>query len=846
MRLPPVAAPVRAAVTLTLVPSDDVFEGEIDLDVTLREPTALLWLNGTELEVRAARVEAGGATIGARAVPGGDDFVGFAFDRTAPAGPARLHVSYRGKVLAKDDRGVFREAEQGRPYLFSQFENIEARRAFPCFDEPGYKIPWRLTLRVREADAALSNTPVEREERAGGGFKALHFAETKPLPSYLVAFAVGPFELVEAGRTGRGVPVRVAAPAGKRAQAAFAAKSTAGLVDVLEEYFGVPYPYEKLDVVPVPRLVSFGAMENPGLVTIAESLSLAAAGEETLEFQRRYVDVMAHELGHQWFGDLVTMAWWDDVWLNEAFATWVGNKAVQRHRPGWKFDLERARSASQAMQQDALVTARKVRQEIATKDDIQNAFDGITYEKGATVIGMFEQFLGEAAFRKGVQTYFARRAHKNATSADFLADLSEGAGRDVRAAFSTFLDRPGVPLVTARLSCEGGGAKLSLAQERYLPVGSAGEARASTWQIPVCARWGKGAEGGEACGLLGAATGELALPSKGCPDWVMPKARALGYYRVAYGPKDLDALLKRDKALGLVERVNVVDDARAMVAADKLPVGELLARLPDLARAREPELLRAALAVPASLRAPPELRANEARFLDRTFGARARGYGWRPKAGESPEERLVRPALLLTAANAGENAALVAEAKALASKWLDDARAVEPEAVDAVLAAAAAHGDRALFERMRAEAKKTTDDRRRGRILEAMAEFRDPAVAREVYALALADDFDIRESIWVLRSSNAYNEGAQWAFVRENFDALYARLPGEARTTLAEVGGDFCEEGRRAEYAEFFRDRAAKITGGPRRVAQVLEASALCIARRKAQEASLNAFLKKY
>ncbi len=845
LRLPAAAAPTRASVSLTLVPGADAFEGEIDLELAFHEATDLLWLNATEIEVREARLEAGGATIAARAVPGGDDFVGFAFARPAPKGPARLRVAYRGRVSAKNDRGVFREVERGKAYLFSQFENIEARRAFPCFDEPGFKIPWKVSLRVQEADGAFSNTPVEREER-GGGFKVLHFAETKPLPAYLVAFAVGPFDVVDGGKSKRGTPVRVVAPAGQGPEAAYAAKTTAALIDELEGYFGVPYPYEKLDVVPIPRLSSFGAMENAGLVTIAMNISLARPEDETLRFQRSYTDVMAHELAHQWFGDLVTMAWWDDVWLNEAFATWMGNKTVQRQRPDWKFDVRRAEEAAWSMGQDSLVTARKIRQEIKTKDDIQNAFDGITYEKGATVIGMFEQYAGAEPFRRGVQSYLARHALKNATSAEFLADVSEGAGKDLRAAFSTFLDQPGVPLVTAALACEGGAPRVALAQERYLPIGSSGDARGASWQIPVCARWGKGKESGEACMLLGGARGELALPTKGCPDWVMPKAKALGYYRVAYAAKDLDILLKRDKGLGLAERVSVVSDARALVEADRLPVGDLLARVPELARAPEPEIVRAALLVPAGLRAPEALRANDARFVDRAFGARARAYGWRSRPGDTPEDKLLRPMLLSVAANRGENAALVAEARRLALAWLDDPRAVEAEMVDAVLSAAAAHGDRALFERMRDEAKKTPDARRRSDILGALAAFRDPAVSRDVYALTLGDDFDVRESIEVLGNSSRYTEGARWAFVKEHFDALVARLPNESQTAIVRAGRGFCDEERRADYEAFFKGRAAKITGGPRQVAQTLEGISLCIARARAHEASLTAFLKKY
>ena len=846
LRLPTTVTPRRAEITLELIPQRDTFEGEIDLDLTFDEPTDLLWLDATEIEVREAHLTASGATIAARVVPGGEDFLGFAFAERAQPGPATLHVAYRARISAKNDRGVFRETERGKDYLFSQFENIEARRAFPCFDEPGFKIPWKVTLRVPETETVFSNTPIEKEERPERGSKIVHFAETKPLPAYLVAFAVGPFEVVEGTKTKRGTPIRVATPAGQQAEAAYAAKTTAALIDDLEEYFAVPYPYEKMDVVPIPRLASFGAMENAGLITIAMSLALARPEEETLRFQRNYTDVMAHELAHQWFGDLVTLSWWDDVWLNEAFATWMGNKTVQRYRPGWKFDVERTEAASWSMGQDSLVTARKIRQGVESNDDIQNAFDGITYEKGATVIGMFEQFAGGEAFRKGVQGYVVRHAGKTATSADFLADLSAGSGKDVRSAFSTFLDQPGVPLVTAAFSCEGGLAKLALAQERYLPIGSSGDPHASSWQIPVCARWGKGHETGETCTMLATPRGELPLPTKGCPDWVMPKARALGYYRVAYGPKELAALLERTKELSLAERISVVNDASALVGAGKLPVAELFARLPRLASALEPELLRAAVIVPLGIRPPKELRANDARFIDRTFVARARAYGWRSRPAESPAERLVRPLLLLAAANRGENATLIAEAQRLTQKWLDDPHAIEPDMVDAVLSTAAAHGDLPLFTRLRDEAKKTTDARRRSDILGALSSFRDPAAARAAYALMLSDDFDIRESIAVLDYASVDNEDVQWSFVKENYDRLVQRVPAEAQTSLVRVGDRFCDEEHRADYEAFFKERAARITGGARRAAQALETIQLCIARRKALDPSLSAFLKSY
>jgi len=428
IRLPTTVKPTRYAPTLTILSDTLGIEGSIDIDVALTEPTSIIWLNAVGLRVSEAHLEVAGVSRPARLVPGGADHLGFAFDM-APEGKARLHVTYSADVSERDDRGVFAEKEDGASYIFSQFENIDARRAFPCFDEPTFKVPWQLTLKVKQSDVALSNTPSLSEMPAEGGLKTVRFAETKPLPTYLVAFAVGPFDLVDAGRAGRGgTPLRIVVPHGKSAEAAYAVKTTPILLERLERFFGMAYPYEKLDVVAVPRLVSFGAMENVGLITFFERGVLAGRAEETLRFQRGYSETIAHEMAHQWFGDLVTMSFWNDIWLNEAFASWMEQKTIAPWKPEWSWETNTARSTAYAMRNDSLISARKIRQEILTKDDIQNAFDSITYNKGAAVIGMFETWVGPDKFQKGVQSYLTKHAHGSAGSSDFFAAISAEAG----------------------------------------------------------------------------------------------------------------------------------------------------------------------------------------------------------------------------------------------------------------------------------------------------------------------------------------------------------------------------------------------------------------------------------
>ncbi len=863
LRLPTGIMPIRESVDLVLTPSEDGFRGSVDLELRVVERSRFLWLNATDLEIREAALVVGdpkSAPLPVRVVRGNEGYVGFAFDTELSPGVAHLRIRYDGKVSPKDDRGVFRETEDGHPYLFSQFENIEARRAFPCFDEPGFKHPWKISISVEAGDVAVSNTPIETETKTGAR-TVIHFAETKPIPAYLVAFAVGPFAFVDAGKTKAGTQVRIVTPGGRETEAEYAAKTTAPIIDELEGYFGIRYPYEKMDIVTIPHLVSFGAMENAGMITIGMAYSLAKHGDDTLHFQRLYTDVMAHELAHQWFGDLVTTAWWDDIWLNEGFATWMGNKIVRRLHPEWHFDFSRLHDASSAMEQDSLISARKIRQEIQSEDDIQNAFDGITYEKGATILGMFEHSVGEAAFQKGIQTYLAAHAFGLSTSADFLGDVSRGSGASLSEAFSTFLDRPGVPLLHTKIDCKDG-PKLEITQERYLPIGSKGSSDAS-WRIPVCVTYEQRAEVDRhsaetarfvsdesevtSCGTVGPGGGSIKLGST-CPKWVMPNAAGTGYYRVAYSASDLRLLLGAKSPISAIERMSVALDMAALVRAGKLPIADALAHVPELSRDTDIHVAGTGVALANLVRDPfltDATRPAFAKVLERAYGAKARALGFRPRARDTAEDRLQRGDLVSWLANRADDPELVKQALVLTNAWLDDEKTLEQESVAAILGVAAQHGDRKLFDRMVLEAKKAKDDHRRGLILEALADFRDPEIATESMKLLLSDDFDIREAFGLLFGGDHRSDDARFAFVKKNYDTLLAKIPNELKPEMASTGRRFCDEAHRGDLEAFFGERMAKVTGGPRKLAQVVESIDLCIAEKKALGPSLDAFLKK-
>jgi alanyl aminopeptidase len=759
-------------------------------------------------------------------------------------------LAYTGRVATKDTEGIFRQKDGDDWYAFTQFEAIYARRAFPCFDEPSFKTPWQLTIHAPKGSVAVSNTPVTIQRSDGDGGRTFVFAETKPLPSYLVAFGVGPFDVVPAGTAGRNrTPIRMIVPKGRSAEARWAAESTGPILEVLESYFGIPYPYEKLDHLVIPQTVGFGAMENAGLVTYASGLLLAKSADETIRFRRAYASVCAHETAHQWFGDYVTTAWWDDIWLNEAFATWMASKAVDRWKPEWSWAVQRAGARTGAMDQDSLVTARRIRQPIAGNDDIASAFDGITYQKGAAVIAMFESWVGEEGFRKGIQQYLKAHAWGNATADDFVSSIAEVTNMPgVVPAFRSFLDQPGVPLVTAELQCSGGAPKLLLSQKRFLPTGSTGSTQ-ETWQVPVCARAGDPAAA-PVCALLTKPSGSLALPGP-CPARVLANA-GNGYYRVLYRGALLGKVLADDgRHLTASERVATLSDVAALARSGDVPMATALALVPAFANDPERpvvESVQRIAAAPRDLLVSDDMRPRYRRFVSDAFGARARALGWAGQKGEDEDTQLLRASLVPFVANEGDEPALVAEASSLAKAWLKDRKAVDPLLASEVLDVAARHGDMDLFQAYLAEARKTSDRRERTRLLAALGLFQDPSVIPAALRLTLSDEFDARETIGILREEavNRETRPESWAFLKANFDRVVARLPREAPARFPALASGFSDAASRADVEAFFKDKAPKYMGGPRVLAQTLEQIQLRSALKASQQESVNDFLLHY
>jgi len=855
IRLPRTFRPAAQRVWLQIVPSSPGFTGRTEIDGTLDQASDVVWLNADVMQVTSAVARIGGAEVRAEPVVRKDERVALRFPRPLPAGPVTLLLEFQGTQFTREDTGIFRQQSGGDWYVFTQFEETQARRAFPCVDEPAAKIPWEVTLRVPAGLTAVSNTPVAAETPAAEGLKEVRFRQTRPLPSYLVAFAVGPFEMKEARAAGKKrVPVRIIAPRGRAGEAGWAAKVTPQIVEGLEDYFGIAYPYEKLDVLAIPFTVQFGAMENVGLVTFREELVLARPEQDGVKRRRDYAEVAAHEFAHQWFGDLVTAAWWDDIWLNEAFATWMESKIVERWAPTWGTSADRVAQRNKAADADALVSARIVRQPVRSYDDVRNAFDAITYEKGASVLRMFERWVGEEVFRRGIQGYLRAHADGNATARDFLRAISESAGRDVAPAFNTFLDRPGVPRVRAGVRCSGEGAVLQLSQDRWLPAGSTGE-RTGLWQIPVCARWSTRGREQTRCTLLDAPTAELRLEEQACPDWVLPNAGYAGYYRLQFDPA-WTARLVRAGRLDAAEWVGLLDDTRALVEGGAAPRAEGFALAARRAGAREHQVLEAAVKLATvredflSVQTGPAY----AGWVRRTFGPHARALGFREKPGEDDEVKLARPVLAEFVARRGEDPRLVAEARSLAEEWLTRGGPADGETVAAALRTAGRFGGRDLHQALVQRLDRTANRRTRDWLLGGISSTRVPELLDRNVALATSGRLNPREMAFVLtgeKRRQAYGpldtESARariLAGVDRSWDTLVALTSRGGIHRFFALASESCSPGERAETERVFGPRVRSVLGGPRDFSLALERLDLCIDQRAREAPELERFFR--
>jgi alanyl aminopeptidase len=580
--LPDDVIPTRHSIELSINPALETFEGSAKIEVNLRKRVSVIWLNGKNLTVRDASIQNDSRTQAAQSKAVAGEFIGLEPD--APVGPGHAVVSirYRGRLEEKILAGAFRRNINGGWFVFTTFTPIDARRAFPCFDEPRFKTPWELAIRVRHEYRAFANAPAIREVEEPNGMKVIHFAPTEPLPAEVVAFAVGRFDVLDGGRAGQsGTPLSVITPPGLAQQGVEAVRATSAILPRLERYAGTPHPYPKLDFIALPD-GAFGATENAGLIAYRQRSLLVEPGKDTPDRVRALRGLIAHELAHQWFGNLVTQASWRDVWLSEGFATWLSLRVTDEEQPWTRRNLGAVAARERIMRADAGKETRPVRRLLRSRADMETVYNRFVYQKGAAVLLMIEAWLGENRFQESARQYLQLHRFGTATAADLARAVHNATGADVSAVFQSFLDRTGVPSVRVQALCSGAKPHVRITQS----------APGGPWSIPVC--WKTG-DAERTCAISNQLSQEIEMPQRAsCPAWIYPNAGGTSYYRTDWESAQLASLAEGGFGqLTAAERLTLVYDLGALRRAGTLGLSgnSLLKRL---AEDPEPEISRAA------------------------------------------------------------------------------------------------------------------------------------------------------------------------------------------------------------------------------------------------------------
>jgi puromycin-sensitive aminopeptidase len=844
-RLDPGVRPSHVDLQLELDPAtSDRYRGKVEIRIELARSTRRLRVHAVDLEVSRARAVVDGAERTARCTP--QPSVGMlelAFAEPIPAGRASLKLAFSGR-LRRDLCGLYAARSGVHRFAFTQLEATDARKFFPCFDEPAMKARFRIAVTTSRKNRVISNARAKRTLRLPNGRQQVCFEETPPLSTYLVALAVGPLEASAPVRLGK-TPIRVWHVPGKRRLTGFALEAARASLARLERYFGLPYPYSKLDLVAVPDF-EFGAMENAGAVFFRETLLLLDPAAATLAERKRAAEVIAHELAHMWYGDLVTMAWWDDLWLNEAFATWMAFSVVDDWKPGWRMwhDFQHGRAA--ALELDALRSTHSIYCPVHTAEEANANFDLITYEKGASVVRMLERYLGQANFRRGVRAYIRRHREGNTVAADLWRALSEASGEPVEAIARAWIEQPGYPAVSISRRSARGRARLVLAQSRF---GLRRAARSARWPIPWVGRLGAASRRPRLeRKLLTAARERIDLGRKP-PAFVYGNADEAGFFRPAHAPAELRALESALPRLSAVERMGLVDHQWALVRAGRAELSGLLRLAMALSDERDPDVLltlRRPLGFLGGSLIPdaaPAAAVRYERFVARCFGPSFAQLGWDPRRGEAESVRVRRAALLGLVGGVAGAGEVVAEAAARCRRFLADRRSLDPNLADGVVALAARDGEAGLHRRFELAMRRAETPQEQRRFLFALADFREPRLVERTLALSLTDAVATQDVIFLLVRLLG-NPGAReqtWRFVKRRWTRLRARMPSLLAGRLIEATPALLTPAHRRDVARFFARHP--VPSGARALRQALERFDAYRAMRRPAAAALVRFL---
>ena len=858
-RLPTGVTPEHYSLTITPDLKAATFKGVETIDVTVANETDSITLNALDLRfisVLAEPEKTPGGSVCASATGDAPDSATvtlqpdtqqatFAFRCAMAPGKVRLSIEYTG-ILNNKLRGFYLSKTRTRSYGVTQFEATDARRAFPSFDEPALKATFDVTLVVDAGDTAISNTPIVSD--TPGPLAAKHtirFATTPRMSTYLVAWLIGDWACSE-GKS-EGVPIRVCATPDKVGLTKFALEVARWDLKYFDRYFGIRYPMAKMDLVAIPDFEA-GAMENFGCLTFRETELLVDEKTGTVPSRKEVATTVAHEISHQWFGDMVTMDWWDNLWLNEGFATWMEAKAAAQWRADWKFDQDVAVELDGTMDLDAQPTTRAIRTRAETPEEIDEMFDGIAYGKAGSVIDMVENWVGEETFRRGVQQYLRAHLYGNATAEDFWGTLTRVSGQPVDAVMRSFVDQPGVPVISL---AEADAGRLAVSQSRFLlsdeltrPSASASSSAQSlpealgaspSWTVPVCFR-------AAGCTVIQPATSSVPAPiGRGL---LFANAEDKGYYRTVYSPGQIAAINAGvERELTPPERIGLLSDRWALMRAGTGSVGDYLDLVLAVKSDPNATVLDNALGRVEQLEDMVASESDRDRLnqvIRRELTPIYSALG--PGSKHDDWERADLRSTLYEALGAAGDPEVLADASQQATALLDGKKPHDSSIADVSVALAARHGDTAMYEKVLLVAGNSTDPSLKTDALHLLTRFDDPLLVMRTLEYALSDAVRSQDSwsVIVLELGRRETQDLAWQFVVQHWAEIAGKMTVNGGGKIAEAAGAFCSAAKRSEVEEFFTNHPV----APQRTVQKsLESIEGCVHLKEVQEPKLRLWL---
>ena len=818
-RLPANVRPVQYSIELTPDLNSFTFTGRETITVHVSEPTSTVVLNASELDITSVSANlADGTAVGATAsTDEAAERATVALAQELPAGDATLAFEFTG-TLNDQLRGFYRSQYAGpdgsdRYLATTQFEATDARRAFPCWDEPEAKAVFDVTLVIPDDLVAVSNMPVASETAGPAGKRTVTFEPSPKMSTYLVCFVVGDLGKVEA-KASNGTLIRVWTTQGKESQGQFALENSVKILEYMNDYFGIDYPLPKMDHLAIPDFAA-GAMENWGAITYRETALLFDPQNSAAQARQRILEVVAHEMAHMWFGDLVTMEWWDDLWLNESFASWMGDKAVDHLYPEWQMWTQFvSMDTNSALSLDGLRNSHSIEAKVNDPSEIRELFDAISYSKGGSVLRMLEDFLSEETFRQGLHGYLKGHEYANARTEHLWAALAEASGKPVTLIMDSWVKQIGYPVLDVEVERGGSGTKVNLHQERFLYDHLVDDQVDSTvWQVPAGVRQ-QNAERE----LLLMENGSGSVTLSGQPgEWVKVNAGQTGFFRANYSQDEWNRL--RDavstKQLPAVDRLGLQNDAYALMRAGRLPATVFL----SLAEAFDGET-----DAPVWGDLAANLRGLEALLLDAPYADSYRAFarsrfagiagsvGWDAKAGEGHLDAILRSTSLGQFGGYGDPATQ-AEAKRRFDGYLDSPDSLHPDLRGIVLALVAMQGDRSTYDTLWRLQKEATLAEEKNRFLGALTRFEDRALLSDLLERSLGDEVRSQDTMAVIVQTAGNKDGRDlaWQFVKDNWDEMDRRYGkgGFAIMRIVGITGGFTTMEHHDEVTRFFEDHPA-------------------------------------